>query len=124
MKVKKALMLFIAAGIVFSIAGCKGNNEKVVKSEIKYPAGNAIRLTKMAPKQVTLNEPFNYKIRAQNRTDNQLTNVTVKDAMPQHMKVNSSDPQPEMDEQGNMVWNIGTMGPKECRMITINATAT
>ena len=129
MKVKKTLIALTLIAVVISLVGCQKPcaSSKVVKSELKYPLGSrrlqTVHLTKMAPGQVILNEPFNYKLRVENLTNMQLVNVKVSDTRPRHMKINSSDPVMTEDED-KMIWDIGTLGPKECRIITLNAVAT
>ena len=84
--------------------------------------GKAVCLTKMAPKQVVLDEPFSYQLKVTNLTDQELANVVVTDVKPAHMKLMTSKPEVQL-ENGKMRWHLGTLGPKASKMIKVNAVA-
>lgn len=99
---------------------------KMTTSERQYPAagpqGQAIRLSKLAPSQVVLNEPFDYKLKIRNITEQELLNVVVTDVKPKHMQINSSEPEMIVKE-GQLRWHLGAIGPDETKTISINAVA-
>lgn len=99
----------------------------VAKAAQAYPVGaggNAIRLEKMAPAEIRVHEPFDYRIKVTNLTNRILNNVLVKDTFPANMNVRSSTPRADRTEGGEVHWMLGDLGPNASKMITVNATAT
>jgi len=86
------------------------------------PAGKEIELTKLAPKEVALNQPFDYRLKVTNLTDSELRNVVVTDVQPAHMRIESSDPKMTM-EAGQIRWKLGAIDPKASKTISVNAVA-
>lgn len=84
------------------------------------PGGNAIRLEKMAPENIFANQEFDYRIKVTNLTNSTLTNVIVKDRIPENLKVHRSEPMYTMKE-GIAYWNIGDLEANGTRMISITA---
>ena len=89
---------------------------------VEGPAGGAIRIEKLVPDQVVINEPFDYRIKVTNLTDKELLNVVVTDVRPAHMKMLTSDPEMQMEE-GQVQWHLGPLGPNASKTITVRATA-
>ena len=89
---------------------------------VRGPAGNAIRIEKLAPNQVVVNEPFNYRMKVTNLTDQTLLNVLVTNVKPDHMKIISSDPEMQIVED-EVRWVLGALEPEESKMISVRATA-
>lgn len=85
--------------------------------------GNAVRLEKMAPTEVSANEPFDYRIKVTNLTNRDLRNVTVHDRVPENLIFKSSVPEMTKLESGEVQWKLGTLGPKASTMISANAVA-
>ncbi|MFC1676080.1 hypothetical protein ACFL3G_03330 [Planctomycetota bacterium] len=85
-------------------------------------AGMEIDLVKLAPKEIAINEPFDYRIKVTNLTDQQLLNVVVTDIKPAHMKFLSSDPEMEVAE-GQVRWELGALDPKASRTVVVRAMA-
>ncbi|MBW8017688.1 MAG: hypothetical protein FVQ82_16050 [Planctomycetes bacterium] len=140
MKLKNTILtISILAGLFFAGCGCPAQKQVavppdpglcsapgMVASAMQYPVGNAygraIHLSKLTPTQVIVNEPFDYKIKVQNLTSQELINVVVSDAKPEHMTINSSDPDMRVVE-GKVLWDLGTLAPNESRTISISAVA-
>lgn len=131
--------LLIIAGLFVAGCGCPAPKQAavppdpglcsapgMVASGMQYPVsgaeGRAIHLSKLTPSQVILNEPFDYKIKVQNLTNQNLENVVVTDAKPEHMTINSSDPDMRVVE-GQVMWDLGTLSPNESRTISVSAVA-
>ena len=89
---------------------------------VRGPAGNAIRIEKLAPNQVVVNEPFNYRMKVTNLTDQTLLNVVVTNVKPDHMKFISSEPEMQIIED-EVRWMLGALEPEESKMISARATA-
>ena len=146
MKVKKTIFLISIIAGLFLAGCCKAPEKQVmvqepveveiidspcatprmITSSRQYPAagpeGRAITLSKLAPSQVVLNEPFDYKLKIHNVTDQELLNVVVTDVKPQHMQINSSEPE-MIAKKGQLRWHLGAIGPDETKTIAINAVA-
>ncbi len=85
-------------------------------------AGREISLVKLAPKEIAVNEPFDYRLKITNMTDQELLNVVVTDVMPEHMKIISSDPEMEV-VAGQVSWALGAFAPNASKTISVNAMA-
>ena len=85
-------------------------------------AGMEIDLVKLAPKEIAVNEPFDYRLKVINLTDQQILNVVVTDVKPAHMKFISSDPEMKV-VGGEIRWELGALGPKASRTISVRAMA-
>lgn len=84
--------------------------------------GMEIDLMKMAPREIAINEPFEYRLKITNTTNQELLNVVVTDVMPEHMKVLSSDPEMEV-VAGQVSWTLGALAPNASKTISVNAMA-
>lgn len=140
MKLKNTIFtISILAGLFIAGCGCPAQKQVamppdpglcaapgMVASAMQYPVsdaqGRAIHLSKLTPTQVILNEPFDYKIKVQNLTSQELLDVVVTDAKPENMTINSSDPEMRIDE-GKVLWDLGTLAPHESRTISVSAVA-
>lgn len=85
--------------------------------------GHEISISKMAPKEVALDEPFDYKLRITNVSNREMLNVVVTDVKPDHLKFISSVPEMEI-VQNEVRWELGAIAPGESRTISVNAVAT
>jgi uncharacterized repeat protein (TIGR01451 family) len=102
----------------------KPSTEKIVQSyPIRDARGDAIRLVKIAPKEVSANETFDYHIKVANLTDRALTNVTVRDCIPENLKIKSSVPKITRMKDNDAYWMLGTLETKASEVITITAVA-
>lgn len=140
MKLKNTIFtITILAGLFLAGCGCPAQKTAavppdpglcaapgMVASASQYPVsdgtGRTIHLSKLTPTQVILNEPFDYKIKVQNLTSQELLSVTVKDVKPDSLVINSSDPEMQVAD-GQVIWDLGTLAPHESRTISVNAVA-
>jgi uncharacterized repeat protein (TIGR01451 family) len=99
---------------------------RTVTTARQYPIrgfeGKVVTLSKLAPTEIILNKPFEYKLIVENVTNQELLNVVVTDVKPAHMKIKKSDPDVETIG-GELRWNLGTLGPQASRTITVKAVA-
>jgi uncharacterized repeat protein (TIGR01451 family) len=97
-------------------------------SSLAYPTGDAktsaIGLEKGLPREVRVNQPFDYMVVITNLTSQKLQDVVVTDALDQAFKVSASVPPAARAEGGMMRWNLGTLGPRESKTITVAGSAT
>jgi uncharacterized repeat protein (TIGR01451 family) len=85
--------------------------------------GNIVLLEKMLPAEVQADGNFDYKIRVTNLTEQTLTNVMVKDHLPENMTINTSVPEITQMMEKTAYWNLGTLEPKASKTITSTAVA-
>lgn len=99
----------------------------LAKTDLVYPlgspAGSAVRLEKLAPREIRVNEPFDYRLKVTNLTSRQLTNVTVIDVIPANLTFKSSTPQMQRMKNGNIKWQLGTLEANGTRTINARAVA-
>lgn len=88
------------------------------------PSTSAVGLEKGMPREVRLNQPFDYEIWVTNLTNMTLRDVRVMDTMGDGFKFNSSTPAGTAGAGGMMTWALGDMGPGEVKVIKVNGTAT
>jgi uncharacterized repeat protein (TIGR01451 family) len=87
-------------------------------------ATSALLIERTAPSQVAVNAPYTYEIKATNLTDMPLNEVVVTNTADPNFKFESSDPAPTSNAGGKQVWNLGTLGPRESKTITVKGQAT
>ncbi len=148
MKVKSLVMLLLAMSLVLS--GCCKQKKtvrveptpliqppppspqpcakpKMVSDVQGYPVrgqtGKDINVEKLAPSQIVVNEPFNYRLKVTNLTNQELLNVVVTDVKPDHMRFLSSEPKMEI-VGGEIRWALGRIEPKGSKTVAVRATAT
>ncbi len=92
-----------------------------------YPTGDArtsaIFVEKFFPTVVNAGAPFEYEIRVTNLTSLDLDNVRVWDNVPNNFRLDSATPNPDSASAGNLMWNLGSMGPREVRTIKVRGAA-
>lgn len=135
MKTNKTVLV-VAMLIGLFVMGCACGKKKVVtkpaespcdrieivEASQQFPKSDAIQLTKIAPQEIAINNPFDYRIRVRNITDQELLNVVVTDTKPAHMKIRASDPEVRIVGQ-KMRWELGTIAPQQTETISVTAMA-
>jgi uncharacterized repeat protein (TIGR01451 family) len=87
------------------------------------PGCGAVRIEKVMPQSVQLNQPFGYTIVVQNLTDQPLSDVVVRDRLPNGFEYDRSVPEGEARE-GVLTWQIDTLDPKATQRLVVNGSAT
>ena len=82
----------------------------------------AIKLEKLMPEKVQLNQPFEYTITATNLTDMMLHQVVVKENLPDGFKYQRSTPAGKLDGR-TLSWTMDSLGPKASEKIVVVGTA-
>ncbi|MHC5061417.1 MAG: CARDB domain-containing protein [Planctomycetota bacterium] len=85
-------------------------------------ANGQVSLAKLMPKEIPVNEPFDYRMKVTNLTGQKLLNVVVTDLEPPHMKLLSSEPKMEQG-QGQVQWRLGAIAPHASKTIAVSAKA-
>ena len=97
-------------------------------SSMAYPTGSAetsaIGIEKGMPKEVRLNQPFDYDLVVTNLSKNELQEVVVTDQLGDNFKLVGSSPRAQTAPDGTATWNLGSLGPGETKRIRVNGTAT
>jgi uncharacterized repeat protein (TIGR01451 family) len=95
-------------------------------SMMAFPTGevrtSAVLLHQVMPTQVRRGEDFTYSYHVTNLTSAELQNVLVSLTSANNLEVTSSDPAASRSGNG-MAWPLGTLGPKETRVITLTGNA-
>lgn len=86
------------------------------------PGCGAIRIEKLMPEKVQLNQPFDYTITVTNLTDMMLSDVVVKENLPAGFKYKSSTPSGKLDGS-TLTWTMDTLGPKAVEKIIVSGSA-
>jgi uncharacterized repeat protein (TIGR01451 family) len=81
-----------------------------------------IKIEKLMPEKVQLNQPFDYTIQVTNLTDMMLSDIVLKDRLPAAYKYKSSTPAGTLD--GNVLtWMMDSLGPKASEKIVVTGSA-
>ena len=82
-----------------------------------------IQLDKTMPKEVQINEPFEYTIRVTNLTDVSFANVMITEDLPDNFSLASTKPTVQRD--GNkLVWKMLSLGARASEQVTVAGMAT
>lgn len=82
-----------------------------------------LKIEKIMPKSVSLNEPFEYTIKATNLTSKNLYAVNITERLAQNFKYISSNPEGKLAGQ-ILSWQIESMGPNEVKTLVVKGQAT
>ncbi|MEM7228305.1 MAG: hypothetical protein AAF432_05740 [Planctomycetota bacterium] len=97
-------------------------------SSMAFPTGNAstsaLGVEKGYPREVRLNQPFEYQIVVTNLTSTTLENVMVTDEPNGNMQLMESNPRGRIAASGLPTWEVGNMAPGETQTIRVSARAT
>ncbi len=97
-------------------------------SYMAYPTGMAassvIGIEKGFPRQVNVDETFDYHLVVTNLTANSLDNVTVTETYGPNFSFASSDPSAASNTGSEVTWALGEMAPNETRVIVVRASGT
>ena len=112
-----------------SSRGCNpdvGPNETVVSQA--FPTGemssSALVVYTIMPKEVRLNQPYEYRLQVCNLTSGELQNVVVTHENQNNMEMVSSTPAASRGADGSPQWVLGNLGANESQVITVTAKAT
>ncbi len=103
-----------------------GPNETV--SSQAFPTGeissSALIVYTIMPKEVRLNQPYEYRLQVCNLTSAELQNVVVTHENQNNMEMVNSSPAASRGADGSPQWILGNLGPNDSKVITITAKAT
>ncbi len=85
--------------------------------------GSGLAVEKSAPAEVLAGQPFAYTYKVSNLTDATLENVTVSDHVTANFAATDSAPKANNVSNGSATWNLGTLGAKESKTITVNGAS-
>jgi uncharacterized repeat protein (TIGR01451 family) len=86
-------------------------------------AGSGLAVEKSAPAEVLAGQPFAYTYKISNLTDATLENVTISDHVTANFAASDATPKASNVSGGNASWNLGNLGPKETKTITVNGAS-
>jgi uncharacterized repeat protein (TIGR01451 family) len=92
-----------------------------------FPSGKAegsgLLIEKSAPAEVLAGQPFEYTYKVSNLTEATLENVYVMDRVSANFAPTDSEPKASNAHDGIATWNLGTLGPKESKLITLKGSS-
>lgn len=92
-----------------------------------FPSGRAegsgLMLEKIAPAEVIAGQPYQYSYKVSNLTDLSLEKVMVTDRVGSNFSATDSDPKATSNAGGIATWDLGTLGPKQSKTITVNGNS-
>lgn len=83
----------------------------------------ALKIEKVMPETVQLNQPFDYVINVTNLTGQALSDIAIKDRLPEGYKYAGSTPEATADGR-NLNWKLDTLGPNAVQKIIVKGSAT
>jgi uncharacterized repeat protein (TIGR01451 family) len=108
-------------------AAAPAASPRMTSATMYFPTGDrassGLMVEERLPAQVRLNQPYTYDIIVTNLTKGTLENVTVNSLSTENMKIQSANPAGTTAPNGQMVWNLGSFGPNESKVIKVTAVA-
>ena len=91
-----------------------------------YPTGDratsSLMVRKVLPTEVGLNQPFDYTIEVTNLTGEPIDGVVLNEPLPDHLQIQSSNPEPDSESGGEARWNLN-LPANGVRVINVTALA-
>lgn len=84
---------------------------------------NAVRLEKRMPREVQINVPFGYSIRATNLTNVTLTDVIITENLSPNFKITGAEPA-AVKNGDKLIWAVDSLGPKDTIDLRVTGIAT
>ena len=98
----------------------------MVTTSMAFPTGDprtsALLVDKLVPGQVIAGELFEMALRVTNLTEQPLENVVITESLWENLELEESSVKPE-STGGNRIWKLGNLGPNECTVVNLTATA-
>ncbi|WP_233216428.1 hypothetical protein [Blastopirellula marina] len=79
----------------------------------------SIRLEKVAPPEVQIGKVTTFELHVENNGRIEASNVMVQDMVPAGTKLVSTSPQATQNADGTLVWNLGTLQPRERKTLKL-----
>ena len=103
-----------------AVAGRADGGEADIASE---SAGEGLTIEKKYPEKIAAGTEFTYTIDVRNETDGALRGVMLKEALPEGFAIKSSEPKATRNENGTLVFDLGTMDNDAAMQVAITGTA-
>lgn len=101
--------------------------QKFVRGSMAFPTGlresSGLLLEKVVPAEVLVGKPFSYEYKVINLTDYTLSDVAVTDRVTDNFSTSDSSPKADSVNGGVANWKIGTLGPRETKIIKVMGSA-
>jgi hypothetical protein len=98
-----------------------------IRGSVPIPTGklssSGMLLEKIVPREVSVGKVFSYEYRAQNLTEQNLVDVAIFDKITPNFEATDSFPTQPMVQNGIARWDLGTLGPREAKIIRIEGRA-
>ena len=100
---------------------------KWTRGSMAFPTGlresSGLLVEKSVPAEVLAGQPFTYTYKVSNLTDYALQLVTLSDRVTKNFNTTEANPKPTDTKDGVATWNIGNLGPKESKTITLKGSS-
>jgi uncharacterized repeat protein (TIGR01451 family) len=109
-------------------ASVTSRSDGMVRTAFAFPTGerssSVLLVEKVAPREIRLNKPYEYEIKATNLTDAPLIDVVVRERLSDRDTLEITRSDPNFRAEGDwMHFPLGQLGPKETRTISVSGTA-
>src|SRR5687768_2121133 len=99
-------------------------SDTMTRDVLAFPTGerdsSVLLVEKVSPRQIRINQPYEYEIRATNLTDGPLLDVVVREQLSDRETFEITRSEPEFRGEGDWVhYNLGRMAPRETRTIKV-----
>lgn len=92
-----------------------------------FPTGelssSALVVHTVMPREVRVNQPYEYQLQVCNLTNAELQNVVVTSESTNNLEITSSNPQASRGADGSPQWVLGSLGPNQMEIITVTGRA-
>src|SRR5688500_16517098 len=101
--------------------------EGMNRDTLAFPTGqresSVLLVEKVSPKQIRLNQPYEYEIRATNLTEGPLLDVVLREQLSDRATFEITKSEPEFRSEGDWVhYNLGRLEPRETRTVKVTGT--
>ncbi len=103
------------------------NGVRWVRGSMAFPTGlresSGLLVEKTVPAEVLIGQKFGYSYKVSNLTDFPLQMVTLADRVTSNFTTSDADPKPAQTSEGIATWQLGTLGPKETKVVRVNGAS-
>jgi uncharacterized repeat protein (TIGR01451 family) len=96
-------------------------------SSMAFPSGDlktsVLGIEKRIPREVRLNQPFEYELRVTNLTDHELQDVVLIDEPSDNLQITGLSPEGQAGAHGARIWAIGDLAPRASATILATGIA-
>ena len=103
------------------------NGSRWTRGSMAFPTGlresSGLLIEKTVPAEVLAGQKFDYAYKVINLTDYPIQMVTLTDRVSHNFTASEADPKPADSRDGVATWQLGTLGPKETKIIHVKGSS-